>query len=50
MDPSEANIHLTSPITHIPGHTMQVDWAGTPMWLTDPITRTTTKVSIFVAT
>lgn len=41
---------LTSPITHIPGHTMQVDWAGTPMWLTDPITRTTTKVSIFVAT
>lgn len=41
---------LTSPITHIPGHTMQVDWAGTPMWITDPITRATTKVSIFVAT
>ncbi|AZU01147.1 hypothetical protein [Brevibacterium linens] len=41
---------LTSPITHIPGHTMQVDWAGTPMWITDPITRAVTKVSIFVAT
>ncbi|AZT98815.1 IS21 family transposase [Brevibacterium aurantiacum] len=41
---------LTSPITHTPGHTMQVDWAGTPMWITDPITRAVTKVSIFVAT
>ena len=41
---------LTSPITHIPGHTMQVDWAGTPMWITDPITRAMAKVSIFVAT
>ncbi|MBP1325042.1 transposase [Leucobacter exalbidus] len=41
---------LTSPIVHVPGHTMQVDWAGTPMFITDPITRTTTKVSVFVAT
>lgn len=41
---------LTAPITHLPGHTMQVDWAGTRMELTDPITRIVTKVSIFVAT
>jgi len=40
---------LTSPITHVPGHTMQVDWAGTRMQLTDPITRRTTGVSVFVA-
>lgn len=40
---------LTSPIAHVPGHTMQVDWAGTPMWLTDPITQDRRKVSIFVA-
>lgn len=40
---------LTSPIAHIPGHTMQVDWAGTRMHLTDPITRARTPVSIFVA-
>lgn len=40
---------LTSPITHVPGRTMQVDWAGTRMQLTDPITRETRGVSVFVA-
>lgn len=40
---------LTSPITHVPGRTMQVDWAGTRMQLTDPITRDTRNVSVFVA-
>ena len=40
---------LTAPIQHVPGHTMQVDWAGTPMWLTDPISRNRTRVSMFVA-
>lgn len=41
---------LTAPIQHVPGHTMQVDWAGTRMHFTDPITRAVTKVSVFVAT
>jgi transposase len=41
---------LTAPISHVPGHTMQVDWAGTRMLLTDPISRRTTNVSVFVAT
>ncbi|RAX48479.1 IS21 family transposase [Arthrobacter sp. AQ5-05] len=40
---------LTSPITHVPGRTMQVDWAGTRMRLTDPITQETSNVSVFVA-
>ncbi len=40
---------LTAPITHVPGHTMQVDWSGTRMQIIDPITRTTTPVSVFVA-
>ena len=40
---------LTAPIAHVPGHTMQVDWAGTRMVLTDPISRRTTPVSVFVA-
>lgn len=40
---------LTLPIAHVPGHTMQVDWAGTRMQVTDPITRETTRVSVFVA-
>ena len=40
---------LTLPIAHVPGHTMQVDWAGTQMQLIDPITRETTRVSVFVA-
>ena len=41
---------LTAVITHQPGHTMQVDWAGTPMITTDPITGKTQKVHVFVAT
>lgn len=40
---------LTAPVAHVPGHTMQVDWAGTKMTLTDPITREVTGVSVFVA-
>ena len=40
---------LTSPITHVPGRTMQVDWTGTRMKLTDPITQETRNVSVFVA-
>ena len=40
---------LTSPITHVPGHTTQVDWAGTRMQLIDPISRAATPVSVFVA-
>lgn len=40
---------LTLPIAHVPAHTMQVDWAGTQMQLTDPVTRQTTRVSVFVA-
>jgi len=40
---------LTAPIAHVPGHTMQVDWAGTRMQLTDPITAEHTSVSVFVA-
>lgn len=35
---------LTAPIVHVPGHTMQVDWAGTGMEIIDPITRATTGV------
>ena len=41
---------LTAVITHQPAHTMQVDWAGTPMATTDPITGKTQKVHVFVAT
>ena len=41
---------LTVPIAHVPGHTMQVDWAGTSMKVTDPITRGLTPVPVFVAT
>lgn len=41
---------LTAPIQHVPGHTMQVDWAGTRMQLTDPVTKTVTRVSVFIAT
>ncbi len=40
---------LTSAIAHVPGHTMQVDWAGTRMQLTDPVSRRITPVSVFVA-
>ena len=41
---------LTLPIAHVPGHTMQVDWAGTMMQIIDPITRAVTPVAVFVAT
>lgn len=40
---------LTARITHIPAHTMQVDWAGTTMRLFDPIDARGAKVSIFMA-
>ena len=40
---------LTARITHAPGHTMQVDWAGTKMSLYDPAGTQGAKVSIFVA-
>ena len=40
---------LTAPIAHVPGHTMQMDWAGTRMQIVDPITRAVTPVSVFVA-
>jgi transposase len=40
---------LTLPVAHVPGHTMQVDWAGTSMQLTDPVTRAVTRVPVFVA-
>lgn len=41
---------LTLPIAHVAAHTMQVDWAGSQMQLTDPVTRQATRVSVFVAT
>ena len=40
---------LTARITHTPGHTMQVDWAGTKMRLFDPYGAPGMKVSVFVA-
>ena len=40
---------LTARITHAPGHTMQVDWAGTRMRLYAPSGTPGEKVSIFVA-
>lgn len=40
---------LTMRIQHVPGHTMQVDWAGQKMVLFDPVTGKKTRVSIFVA-
>lgn len=40
---------LTMRIQHVPGHTMQVDWAGQKMVLFDPVTGTKTRISIFVA-
>ncbi|MBB1031441.1 IS21 family transposase [Dietzia sp. SLG310A2-38A2] len=40
---------LTMRIAHVPGHTMQVDWAGTKMAIFDPVTGTRTTVSVFVA-
>lgn len=41
---------LTMRISHVPGHTMQVDWAGEKMSIFDPITGRRTRVSVFVAT
>lgn len=40
---------LTMRINHVPGHTMQVDWAGTKMAIFDPVTGKQTAVSVFVA-
>ena len=40
---------LTTRIIHRPAHTMQVDWAGKPLYVTNPITGRKQKVSIFVA-
>ena len=40
---------LSARITHAPGHTMQVDWAGTKMRLFDPTGKPGARVSIFVA-
>ncbi|MDO2378385.1 IS21 family transposase [Rhodococcus electrodiphilus] len=40
---------LTMRIAHVPGHTMQVDWAGTKMAIFDPVTGKKTAVSVFVA-
>ncbi|MCT2122505.1 IS21 family transposase, partial [Dietzia cinnamea] len=40
---------LTMRIAHVPGHTMQVDWAGTKMAIFDPVIGTKTTVSVFVA-
>src|SRR5699024_12728861 len=41
---------LTMRISHVPGHTMQVDWAGEKMSIFDAITGRRTRVSVFVAT
>lgn len=41
---------VTARIHHVPGHTMQVDWAGTKMRITDSVTRRTTSISVFIAT
>lgn len=41
---------VTARIQHIPGHTMQVDWAGTAMRITDSVTRRASSISVFVAT
>lgn len=40
---------LTMRIAHVPGHTMQVDWAGTTMPLIIPGTQQVRKVHLFVA-
>lgn len=40
---------VTARITHAPGHTMQVDWAGTKMRLFDPLGGQGGKLSVFVA-
>lgn len=40
---------VTALIIHQPGHTMQVDWAGSTMSICDSITGKTSKIHIFVA-
>lgn len=39
----------TMRITHKPGDAMQVDWAGDPLYLTDPVTGELSPAYIFVA-
>ena len=39
----------TMRITHKPGDTMQVDWAGDPLYITDPVTGEEEPAYIFVA-
>ena len=39
----------TMRISHKPGDTMQVDWAGDPLYITDPVTGDLEAVPIFVA-
>ena len=39
----------TMRITHKPGDAMQVDWAGDPLFITDPVTGELTPAYIFVA-
>lgn len=41
---------VTNHLEHKPGQVMEVDWSGTPMWLTDPATGELTKCRLFVAT
>lgn len=44
-----STLGVTALITHQPGHTMQVDWAGSTMMIQDPVTGKTSKIHIFVA-
>ena len=41
---------VTNHLEHKPGQAMEVDWCGTPMWLTDEYTNERTKCHLFVAT
>lgn len=41
--------NLSTVINHLPGETMEVDWAGEAMTVTDPLSGQEHKVSIFVA-
>lgn len=42
--------NLSTVVNHMPGETMEVDWAGETMTVTDPLSGEKQKVSIFVAT
>ena len=44
-----STLGVTALITHQPGHTMQVDWAGSTMAIYDPVSEKTSKIHIFVA-